>query len=58
MSSKISMDLCLDWQPFWLIRLTSEGLKTLVPMEQHTDEDGEPLRGIPLLNNVLTAWES
>ena len=35
-----------------------EGLKTLVPMEQHTDEDGEPLRGIPLLNNVLTAWEA
>ena len=34
--------------------INEKKLKTLLPKNQHTGNDGKPLRGIQLLNNVLT----
>ncbi len=38
--------------------INEEALKTLIPKDQHTDGKGNPLRGIQLLENVLTACQA
>ena len=38
--------------------INEKSLKTLIPKDQHTGKDGKPLRGIQLLNNVLTVCQS
>ena len=38
--------------------INEKSLKTLIPKDQHTDKDGRPLRGIQLLNNVLTVCQA
>ena len=38
--------------------INEKALKTLIPKDQHTGKDGKPLRGIQLLENVLTACQT
>ena len=38
--------------------INEKNLKTLIPKDQHTGKDGRPLRGIQLLNNVLTVCQA